>query len=94
VQRSSTDANAMDVYFRTYVRTPTGSRIIAGTAEVVGTEDTPGWRLHSAMLNETGRVRAADFWELVAISRHLARSDVSQCVTKAWNELKEPAWTS
>jgi hypothetical protein len=93
VHRSRTDANAMDVYFRTHVRTPTGSRIIAGTAEVVSSKEPQGWQLRSAYINETGRTRAADFWELVTISRYLHREEVSERVTKAWNELKEPAWT-
>ena len=94
MQRSSTDANAMDVPFRTHVRTPTGSRIIAGTAEVARADHGPGWKLRLAYVNEAGRLRFADFWELAAIIRHLDRGEVSERVTKAWNELKEPAWTS
>lgn len=94
MQRSRTDADAMDVYFRTHVRTPTGSRIIAGTAEVVSSTEPQGWQLRSAYINEANRTRSADFWELVAISRYLSREDVSGRVTKAWNELREPEWAS
>lgn len=79
----------MDVSFRTCVRTPTGSRIIAGTAEVVGLPAREGWQIHNVYITEGLRHRAADFWELAAVRRYFDRDDVVEHITKLWSQTRE-----
>lgn len=81
----------MDLHFRTHVATPAGSRIIAGTAEVVGIPNRAGWQLRNAYIREGLRYRAADFWELAAVRRYADLPGVHEEITKLWTELrKEP----
>jgi hypothetical protein len=80
---------AVDVQFRTVVRSPTGSRIIAGTAEVVGIPGRPGWQFRSAYIREGLRVRAADFWEQAAVRSYLCSDSVSDKITALWIKMRE-----
>lgn len=78
----------MDLQFRTHVITPSGPRIIAGTAEVVGVPGREGWQFRAAHIRENLRFRSADFWETEAIRRYLHSDSISEQITRHWIRMR------